>query len=717
MSTSALDMRRRLRRPRGTAAEMSRQDRQPTMGGMGRGLAQAAAGQTNARTLPLPNPTASAPLRSDPQAFSRQPRFGPSTTGAGAPSGMATVPSSSPINTPALARSTAAPMTGTATRATPAVGSPMESAFERRAAEISRGGVPDSYSRGIGPGGQLGVGAAQRAMGVGLAQPIARAAASPPPGLQTPQQIGDLQVAAIRAQNLYGARGPQAVAAANAYVDAISAYNTWASQNGAQLLAPAPGISNLVQTGDVPPVTAPMPPPTTPGSAPDPRFPAPPPLGSAPPPGAQLPPQVTDQPQQPPQQQPVTDTTGGGTGGVGGGGGGAGTGGGTTTIPGTTAVEPPPDIAAIRRGLAAPQDGLGGQVATFDASLADLGREATVEGRLENLLSQDNPLLARAQQRGLEIAASRGLLNSSIGAGIGVAALMDQALNIATPDAAAMQEETFRNQDAINTALQYNTEAQNLVNRADQAFRQQWTEGRQRFGEASTLQRQAYDENLALQQQGHANELQRIDFTYDNMSEYERDVLQPGRVELQNLQGKWNSVIQNNATAGALWSNLLTTTGDVLQSDQLDTQTKSIIANGLRDMTGDVMELIYNVSGFDDPNILGPFPEGVLAGAFGGGGDRTIRDAEGNVVRREPADSPSQLQTGERLFLEAGNSVTAVPSGEGGPTAPLGDTPSDRDTTVRNPDGSIAYRQPFDAEIRLEPGQYIVLPNGARITG
>ena len=408
-----------------------------------------------------------------------------------------------------------------------------------------------------------------------------------------------------------------------------------------------------------------------------------------------------------------------------------------------------------RSSLAAPD--IGSRVDFVTPETVQLTPEATVAGQLDRILAEDSPLMQRARQQGLDIANARGLLNSSIGAEIGVASMIDQALNVATPDAAAMQNTIFRNQDAVNAALTYNAEARNVINRADQAFRQQWAQQRRAFDETAGLQRQQFEESRRLQgeafeqtselqgqaareglraqqliqgqaaaenlrsqqllqSQGTAEQLRaqqllqqqaaaenrflqseayqqtievqrdqhkqlaaRMDQEYDRRIELETErlnldfdrrqelegVLQQGRERLAQLQTDGQLLIQNNATAGAVWGNMLQTIGNMLQNDRYSVETMATMINDIVDVTADTMELIYDVSGFEDR--IGPFP-----------------------ASRTPEDI----------------------SFTGGPAGP---DPTRQEITVRNPDGTTTTI-PAGTQVELRSGQTITLPNGARVT-
>lgn len=83
---------------------------------------------------------------------------------------------------------------------------------------------------------------------------------------------------------------------------------------------------------------------------------------------------------------------------------------------------------------------------------AEVPKEALVQTQLENITKKDSPLMDLAKQQGMNIAAKRGLLNSSIAAGASQAELVKQALPIAQQDAQAYQSQNQLNQTESNKA-------------------------------------------------------------------------------------------------------------------------------------------------------------------------------------------------------------------------------------------------------------------------
>jgi len=83
-----------------------------------------------------------------------------------------------------------------------------------------------------------------------------------------------------------------------------------------------------------------------------------------------------------------------------------------------------------------------------------------VENRITNLLAGSNPYVQNARTRGVRQSASRGLLNSSLGAAAGESAAIAGALPIASQDAATFAQAGAQGQDAANRLreMQFNAD-------------------------------------------------------------------------------------------------------------------------------------------------------------------------------------------------------------------------------------------------------------------
>lgn len=104
----------------------------------------------------------------------------------------------------------------------------------------------------------------------------------------------------------------------------------------------------------------------------------------------------------------------------------------------------------------------------------------TVQGQAESIIAKDSPLMQQAATRGKQYAASRGLLNSSMGSQATQAAVMDRAIPIASQDASTYFNSKLANQGATNRAFEFTAGVGNqaaMQERANQLQRGLMTHG------------------------------------------------------------------------------------------------------------------------------------------------------------------------------------------------------------------------------------------------
>ena len=90
----------------------------------------------------------------------------------------------------------------------------------------------------------------------------------------------------------------------------------------------------------------------------------------------------------------------------------------------------------------------------------EAGKETTA-GQLQSIMSKDSPLMQLARTQATQGMAQRGLINSSMAQGAGVAAMLEKATPIAASDAATYSNRALANQQAVNTAGVFNAGEQN----------------------------------------------------------------------------------------------------------------------------------------------------------------------------------------------------------------------------------------------------------------
>jgi len=116
----------------------------------------------------------------------------------------------------------------------------------------------------------------------------------------------------------------------------------------------------------------------------------------------------------------------------------------------------------------------------------------TVQGQVNSILATDNPLMQRARTLATQQMAGRGLVNSSMNAGAGVAAMTDKAVQIGSQDANAYNQAASENVAAKNVAGQFNAGALNTASLQT---------GQQKFTSEQTALDRSQQTNLQTGQQ------------------------------------------------------------------------------------------------------------------------------------------------------------------------------------------------------------------------
>ena len=87
--------------------------------------------------------------------------------------------------------------------------------------------------------------------------------------------------------------------------------------------------------------------------------------------------------------------------------------------------------------------------------------QETTSGQLKSIMAEDSPLMQQARAQAKQGMAQRGLINSSMSQGAGVAAMLERATPIAQSNATTFANQALTNQQAVNTGGQFNAGEQN----------------------------------------------------------------------------------------------------------------------------------------------------------------------------------------------------------------------------------------------------------------
>lgn len=130
------------------------------------------------------------------------------------------------------------------------------------------------------------------------------------------------------------------------------------------------------------------------------------------------------------------------------------------------------------------------------------GKSETIEGRIQNLLAANNPVIQQAGEAAMAQFAQRGLANSSMAVQAAQEAMVSKAIEIAGPDA--------------QTYFQNRTNNVNWQNKFAQAEQQQGYD-LQKLDYANNLQQDTTDKNQSINlQNNYQSAIQNIDTQYKN---------------------------------------------------------------------------------------------------------------------------------------------------------------------------------------------------------
>lgn len=296
-----------------------------------------------------------------------------------------------------------------------------------------------------------------------------------------------------------------------------------------------------------------------------------------------------------------------------------------------TTIETPETVEATQaevQTLAPPQDIDAATIedyTPYQEVLGTVSPEATVEGRLGGLLSQNNPYIERARTEAAQLANRRGMLNTSMAAGAAEGAAIDRALPIAQQDAKAYLEQQFLNQGYSNEAARHLADASIQRENMEAAFRQETSQfNAARQFEASKLQWEA--ENKANMQ--YANEMNK-----NNFAVLSADL----QGQLKGLDNQLAINLETLTREYGLLENLDSIQGDLYK--QMIAEMGSVLANPefkAGEATGRINALIKAAG------INLNFSNAVVGGEEGGGG------GGGGTVGQPTATAPAPAPTNTR---------------------------------------------------------------------
>lgn len=315
----------------------------------------------------------------------------------------------------------------------------------------------------------------------------------------------------------------------------------------------------------------------------------------------------------------------------------------------------------------------------------NVDKNQTVAGQLDGILASNSPLLQKAQSDALQAANGRGLLNSTMAAGAGTGALLDRALQIATPDAqvnansaqynaTAANTASARNQDAGNTAAQFTAGAQNTASLANaQAQNQAGQFNANSQTQVSLANAQAQNQAASqsagfLMEAAKANQNQAFQaaaMEYDaafKASMANADAA--NKVQLQQLDGQireglmaleaqYKTQMQTSQSASTMYAQTMQEIGKIMNNPDLDGPAKQNLINQMMTSLRNSLELQAGISSIPDlDQLIGNLDVGVVDESLRGDRGNTGGDTGGSGGIIDGATG-NQPQTAQQRFEAA----------------------------------------------------------------
>jgi hypothetical protein len=222
--------------------------------------------------------------------------------------------------------------------------------------------------------------------------------------------------------------------------------------------------------------------------------------------------------------------------------------------------------------------------------------EQTVAGQLGKILDPNSPIIQQARTQGLELANERGLLNSSIGETAAMDSAYRAAVPIATSDASTYAKAAGYNADEQNQFAVHNVDAKNDASRAN-----------------LSAQTQVAIANLQAQTQTNLAYLDNQ--TKTNLANLSND----NQIKLANIEAQYHTVMQANASAQNLYSQITQNIATISASKDLDGAAKQAAVDNQLQLLKNGMQINGAISNLNLGDLLNFAPssagtQGIAAG-------------------------------------------------------------------------------------------------------
>lgn len=240
---------------------------------------------------------------------------------------------------------------------------------------------------------------------------------------------------------------------------------------------------------------------------------------------------------------------------------------------------------------------------TYSPNTINVSPQSTVSGQLDTLLKSGSPIMQTAETQATQAANSRGLMNSSMAVQAGRQAVINSAMPIAQQDASTNFTAQRANQDATNTAGQFNTGQVNDIAKTNTANTIQASEFNTEQSNANA-RFNAEQSNSALSQsldQAFKSQLATADAaTRVQLEQMQNDTSKA----LANIQADYQTLMQTSSSAASLYGSTMSQVADIVKDTNMDGTAKATAINGVFARLSTAMNLIGSINGVDLSGLL-----------------------------------------------------------------------------------------------------------------
>ena len=244
-------------------------------------------------------------------------------------------------------------------------------------------------------------------------------------------------------------------------------------------------------------------------------------------------------------------------------------------------VPPPSMMQAAATNIAATN---ANPATTITPALIGADPEGGVAGRVGAITSSGSPLMEQAKTQGTQLAAQRGLTNSSLAGQAEQQAVLSAATPIAQADTSFWNQAQQSNQQAINSAAATSAQLTESARQSDQSLamtQQQLDTQKAQFAAQLGMTQQDLDLRRDTLTQSQQQFLADLDMKQKQLDQ--QVVLQKmtgdQQIALADIEAQYKTQIQGDINISQAWGTTMQGISQIQNNPQLDAATKTTLIN------------------------------------------------------------------------------------------------------------------------------------------